>query len=113
MTTYRQFQNISNIINQLKTLNIIVSLNSFDDIQISQQNDCYAYKAMYEDITNQCPFKLLKPSIKDICILGLAITQEEQNNYITEYQIEIVNEFFQFEKPITYEDVQKYNSTYI
>lgn len=99
-----------NTIHRLRSLNIKVYSDGM--ISVKDIEDNSALKALVKDRIENEPF-FMGLSNKQHAILGLAITQEEQNDFIHQEDINFVNFVFGFEKPITYEDVQKYNSKYI
>lgn len=65
-----------------------------------------------EDNIQKDPFGL-GPSVKQLCILGLAVRQEEQNDFISQEQIDEINHIMAFNRLITFKDVQEYNRKYI
>jgi hypothetical protein len=112
--TFKQLDAVAMAIQSLKRLDIVVDVNGGDA----------SVKVMHQDAPDHHPYQMLAEekakdtwqpfvSTKEKCILALAITQECQNEHINEFQIAEVNNFFEFEKPITYEQVQEYNRKYI
>lgn len=108
--TIKTWLDLQDVMSKLKRLNI--HLRMFGMVEVTDQSNCYAYKALVEDKKDVFGFTHDLVD-RDICALALAITQEEQNDYIGHDQIATVNDFFQFVEPITYEDVQNFNSKYI
>jgi len=100
----------------IKTLELLKSLNiKFDGIFISpQDSSLYCYKLINEELLKSNPF-FIGISAKDICTMGLAIYQEESNNFIDNYYIEFVNGIFRdyFDSPITRNDVEEFSSKFI
>lgn len=70
-------------------------------------------KLLNEDLAAGVPFFTGHISPKKLCTLALAIKQEAQNAHISQDDIDFLNNFFEFDKPITYGDVQEYNRKYI
>lgn len=88
-----------------------ISLNAFGGVCVSCMRDQVATMTSYlRDEKN--PFFSV-PDQRDLVILRLAITQEEQNDYISQDQIDAANKFFTFNKKITFEEIQEYNSKFI
>lgn len=116
MSDYSIAFKVLNKINELKSLNILLSEDVFQPVQIKDQASCYAYKAMAEDLKSDIAktfgFEEL-PGNRSVCLLALAITQEDQNEFISHSQIKTVNDFFEFINPITFDEVQEFSSRYI
>lgn len=107
-------QNAKTIIANLNSINLEFIPHSFSIVSLKGFEHSYAYKALVADLTDTTFGYPRSPTVKEEMILALAITQEDQNDYIREEQIEIANSIlFADEELITYEDVQAYNSKYI
>lgn len=104
-TNLKTSVNVLSTLHQLKTLGIVVTM--FGNVEPSEKG--YAYEAMIRDLIENTPF-FLGVTTKQICTLCLAEYQEDCNNFIDQSEIDFVNSFFEFEEPITYEEVQEFNS---
>jgi hypothetical protein len=97
-------------ISKLRSLNIKLDPEGY--VSLTQVNGSLSYSALVNDKKKTNPF-FFGVSDWQYCTLALAITQECQNDYIDQSDIDFVNHVFKFKKPITYADVQEFNSKYI
>ena len=107
---FNQYLKANNIRIQLKKLNIFITDFGFITLT-DNQTENYYYKSLIEDLNKKHGVFFIGPTPEEIVTLALAVTQEEQNNYIQQDDINFVNDFFGF--TITFDDVQKFNSKYI
>jgi hypothetical protein len=112
-----QFHTIEQLNTSAATINSLIRLGIriVDGMpELYDGNLNYCYQALMDDIKKD-PFSFGNPSAKQICTLALAIHQEDQNEFIEPEKIAFVNTIFcsYFDKPITYKEVQDFNSKYL
>jgi hypothetical protein len=111
-SNYSELSKAAHTLNSLTRIGLVFGLAGYPELKDGNNN--YAFLAMVNDLRNSCPF-FIGESAKDICTLALAIHQEQQNDYIEQEKIDLVNHVFgfAFNFTITYEEVQNFNSKYI
>lgn len=110
MNEFQKILEALNNINTLKRFNIVI--HEFGYVLLKQGTGDYAYEGMIKDLRDQHPF-FTEPSSRQVATLALAIYQEERNRYIDQEEIDTVNKLLCLDKPITMDEVQKFNSNYI
>jgi len=108
LNTFSSFSEIAsqvvNVTRDFSRLGIII--NSTMEISYKWQKVEYINTAVKED----SPFNLGMPFEENVA-LSMAITQEERNNRVDDYEIEMVNKFFNI--IVTREMISKLGSKYI